>query len=141
MKTRQIIIIIAAAGSLAACGGRNGITKRDAPDELLTSRQAPLVMPPDYNLQPPRPGAPRPLAPDARTEAVNALFPDLPPEPPKSASEQALLQLSGADKADPAARNTVGDPGTVVVNKGFFTKTLVEAPAGGDRSIAAISAN
>jgi len=141
MKLTNILMIGALGALVAGCGGKTGFLNRDAPDELLAGRQAPLVVPPDYNLQPPKPGAPRPLAPDARTEAINALFPELPPEPPKSAAETAILQLSGADKADPTARSTVGDPGTVVVNKGFFTKTLVEAPAGGDRAIAAISAN
>ena len=138
-----IVQLTAAASllALAACGGKDGYTNRNAPDELLSGRQAPLVVPPDYNLIPPRPGAPRPLAPDARTEAINALFPELPPEPPKSASEEALLQLSGATKADPAARSTAGDPETVVVNKGFFTKALVEAPAGGNPAIAAIQTN
>lgn len=123
---------------LAGCGGGRGFLGRDAPDELLAGRQAPLVVPPDYNITPPKPGAPRPLAPDARQEAIQALFP-VAPEPPKSASEQAVLDGAGAARADPAARSTVGSPDTTVVNKGAFVRELVGAPAGGDPSVAQVS--
>lgn len=121
---------------LAGCGS-NGLLRRGAPDELLTARQAPLVVPPDYNLMPPAPGAPRPLAPDARTEALQTLFPEA--QPPKSAAETLLLQQSGGDRRDATARATVGDPATVVVNKGAFTRTLVDAPPlAGDPAVATV---
>ena len=47
---------------LAGCSGDKltrtfGLT-RDAPDEYTVTTRAPLSMPPDYNLRPPRPGAP-----------------------------------------------------------------------------------
>jgi len=50
--------------SLAACGGESlsdtlGYGK-SAPDEFAIVTKAPLVIPPDYSLRPPRPGALRP---------------------------------------------------------------------------------
>lgn len=137
--TRTILLLSALA--LAACGGNKGLLgNRNAPDELLAGRQAPLVIPPDYNLTPPAPGAPRPLAPDARQEAVQALFPETAPEPPKSDGEIALLEAAGALRnTDPTARSTVGDPETTVVNKGAFIRELIGAPAGGNRQVAQVS--
>lgn len=130
------LLALAALASLAGCGS-SGLFSRGAPDELASGRQAPLVVPPDYNLAPPTPGSPRPLAPDARTEALQALFPDN--APPRSAAETELLRQSGADRADPTARSTVGDPDTVVVNKGAFLKSVMDAPAAaGDPAIASI---
>lgn len=49
---------------LSACSGDDlsrsfGLT-RDTPDEFTVTTRAPLSMPPDYALRPPRPGAARP---------------------------------------------------------------------------------
>ena len=54
------IALIAGLGAMtAACGG-GGLLNRDRPDEFAVQRQAPLVVPPEFNLVPPQPGAPRP---------------------------------------------------------------------------------
>jgi hypothetical protein len=59
--------------SLTACSGdlerTFGLT-RDAPDEFTVTTRAPLSMPPDYTLTPPRPGASRPqeLTPTQQAE-------------------------------------------------------------------------
>src|SRR3546814_20456063 len=44
------------ATTLSACGS-NSLFNRDRPDEMAVSRQAPLVVPPDFSLTPPAPGA------------------------------------------------------------------------------------
>ena len=59
---RMTFRILAAAGTLAllsACS-TGLIANRDSPDEFAVQRQAPLVVPPDFQLVPPAPGAPRP---------------------------------------------------------------------------------
>ena len=56
---RNLLILSAAALSLVACKS-NDIADRKRPDEFAIGKQAPLVIPPDYALAPPRPGAPRP---------------------------------------------------------------------------------
>ena len=57
---------------LSGCGGEDASRtfglQRDAPDEFQVTTRAPLSMPPDFALRPPRPGTPRPqdqTGPDA----------------------------------------------------------------------------
>jgi len=53
-----------------------GLT-RDAPDEFMVTTRAPLSMPPDFNLRPPRPGASRPQEQSERDQAEAALVPQV----------------------------------------------------------------
>lgn len=134
MKFR-ILGVCAAALTVAACGGG-----RNTPDEFAVSRQAPLVIPPDYALTPPKPGSPRPLVADSQTQAMQALFGEGVALPPKSPAEQQLLDKAGGDKTDPTARSTVGDPDTVVVDKGTMVKDILAAPANAtDPKVAQVS--
>jgi Protein of unknown function (DUF3035) len=74
-----------------------GLT-RDAPDEYTVTTRAPLSMPPDYNLRPPRPGAPRPQEQSERQQAAEALVPQLAlgtPQGNVSAGQAALLEETG----------------------------------------------
>jgi Protein of unknown function (DUF3035) len=74
-----------------------GLT-RDAPDEYTVTTRAPLSMPPDYNLRPPRPGAPRPQEQSERQQAEEALVPQLAlgaPQGTASPGQTALLQEAG----------------------------------------------
>lgn len=50
-----------------------GQTKR-SPDEFRVVTRAPLSLPPDYNLRPPAPGAPRPQEGTSRDQAQSAVF-------------------------------------------------------------------
>lgn len=114
--------------ALAACG-KSGLAGHKGPDELAISRSAPLVVPADFNLLPPRPGAPRAAGQDAQSAAMEALFgPGVKP-PPKSPAEQQLLDKAGAGQVDPAIRSQAGDPQTSTVNKGAFLRELMDAPA------------
>jgi hypothetical protein len=65
---------------LAACSGdeltRTFGLSRDAPDEFQVTTRAPLSMPPDFSLRPPRPGASRPQELSQRQQAEAALVPD-----------------------------------------------------------------
>ncbi|MEO0499514.1 MAG: DUF3035 domain-containing protein [Pseudomonadota bacterium] len=126
----KVLAISAASLLLASCGGGGGalLGNRNAPDEMAITRNAPLVVPPDFALEPPRPGAPRAMQADAQTQAMEALFgPGVRP-PPKSTAETLLLDDAGATNPDPAARSTAGDPDTLVVDKGAQVKDIVAAP-------------
>ena len=63
---RRLPILIAALVSLPLLvGGCSNIREtlglsKQSPDEFKVVSRAPLSMPPDYNLKPPTPGAPRP---------------------------------------------------------------------------------
>lgn len=74
-----------------------GLT-RAAPDEFTVTTQAPLSLPPDYTLRPPRPGAPRPQDQSDRQQAAEALVPQLAlnaPQGTMSPGQEALLQQVG----------------------------------------------
>jgi len=94
-------IALSAAGCAgigkAVGGGKN------PPDEFAIATKAPLVVPPDYALRPPRPGESRPqeLSPSERARQV--LLGDATAAPP-TAGEQKLLQQAGATVADPNIR-------------------------------------
>jgi hypothetical protein len=118
----------AAALFLSGCGG-GGVAGRARPDEFAVARNAPLVIPPDYSLVPPKAGQPSTEG-EARSEALQALFGG---PAPRSQSETSLLNSTGGDRAVVGARSVVGDPSTTVVDKGTTTQTIVAAPAGPGR--------
>lgn len=135
---KSVLLVPALALIVAGCGG-GGVFSRGKPDEFAVGRAAPLVIPPDFSLTPPKPGAPRPQAVDSQGQALQALFPSN-RAPAPSESEKNLLDESGAtpDRTI-GARSTVGDPDTVVVDKGTFTREIVAAPATAGDGTATVS--
>ena len=67
------VLAIGATLMLSGCGS-SGLFNRVRPDEFAVQRQAPLVVPPDFALTPPQPGAPRPSSHSAQQDALDALF-------------------------------------------------------------------
>lgn len=128
-KAVLVLGLVAAAGTLASCGGRKGgvFAGRSGPDEFLVARQQPLVIPPDFALNPPKPGAPRPQEADSSTQALQALFGG---QAQRSPVEAGVTAQAGASRADPGIRSEAGDPGTETVDKGATTRTILAAPAG-----------
>jgi Protein of unknown function (DUF3035) len=128
MRRTSILIAVAVCLPLVAGGCTSvketlGLTKQ-SPDEFKVVSRAPLSMPPDYNLRPPTPGAPRPQEGTPRDQAAAAVFgypnsgtglaPDqIPPigegeaESAQSSGESALLQSAGASGVDPNIRQIV----------------------------------
>lgn len=125
MRTFAIILVLGLA--LSGCGS-TGLLNRERPDEFAVSRQAPLVVPPDFSLAPPNPGAPRPQDNDASSQALDALFGG---PAPRSAIEKDALGRAGASAA--GIRSTVGDPQTNTVAKGSVTRDILAAPEGDGR--------
>ena len=125
MRTIATLLVLSAA--LAGCGS-TGLLNRERPDEFAVSRQAPLVVPPDFSLTPPNPGAPRPQDNDASSQALDALFGG---PAPRSAIEKDALGRAGA--AATGIRSTVGDPQTNTVAKGSVTRDILAAPEGDGR--------
>lgn len=123
-KTKTLALLALACGALAACGG-GGLLNRDRPDEFAVQRQAPLVVPPDFSLTPPAPGAPRPTEGTASEQALDVLFGG---PAPRSSVETSALGRAGT--ADPGIRSAVGDPETNTVAKGRVTRDIVAAPEG-----------
>lgn len=122
--------LILAAGllsTLSACGGGGGLFNRERPDEFAVSRQAPLVIPPDFALVPPAPGTPSANAVDSSKAAMEAMFGG---PAQRSATESATLNAAGRANAAAGIRSTAGDPGTEVVDKGATTRDIIAAPEG-----------
>ncbi|WP_374377576.1 DUF3035 domain-containing protein [Dongia sp.] len=117
--------LLAAPALLAGCSTSTkealGLTKR-SPDEFEVVSNAPLSMPPDYNLRPPAPGSPRPQEGTTRDQAQQVVFgypgaggaPSKLPEigvgeasSAQSAGEASLLQSAGISGVDPNIRQVV----------------------------------
>ena len=110
---------------LSGCG-KSGFD-RARPDEFAVARQAPLVIPPDFALVPPAPGAARPQDTAGNAQTLDALFGG---SAARSAAERTTVQAAGADTAERGIRSNVGDPDTNVVDKGATTRDIVAAPEG-----------
>lgn len=132
-KTTAAILITAATAMLAGCGG-GGLFNRDRPDEFAVQRQAPLVVPPDFALTPPQPGAPRPADRGAAQQTLEALFGG-----PAPRSEVEKNTIGRAGSAAPGIRSTVGDPDTHTVAKGDVTRDILAAPQGDGREAQAVA--
>ncbi len=126
-KAQALFALTGGALLLSACGG-GGLFNRQRPDEFAVQRQAPLVVPPDFALVPPAPGAPRPTEQSTAAQAQSALFG---PPSARSGVESSVGQKAG--QAAPSIRSTVGDPGTNTVQKGEVTRDIIGAPEGDGR--------
>lgn len=115
----RLTMIAAVAGLGVALSGcqsvreATGVAKL-APDEFTILTKAPLIVPPDYNLRPPQPGAADRNMGSPVDEARDALF----QEDPNAAAaalgdgysdaERQLLARSGGSIADPSIRQQIG---------------------------------
>jgi Protein of unknown function (DUF3035) len=93
-----------AALVLAGCGSGMDLSRsfgltRDAPDEFTVTTQVPLSMPPNFNVRPPDPGAPRPQQLSEQQQAQEALVPQIALNGPQtgapSTGQAALVQAAG----------------------------------------------
>ena len=126
MKNRSSLLFVLASAAfvLNGCMGQQDNvfgTEKEAPDEFAVYSRAPLSLPPDFGLRPPKPGATRPQTVMTRNEAKKALLSDshnLPRPKATSAAQSepdmtpgvlALLNNTGADQADPDIRNIVNN--------------------------------
>jgi hypothetical protein len=113
--------------ALSACGSGGGLSGRDRPDEYAVSRQAPLVIPPDFALVPPAPGAAPAASADSSRQAMDAMFGG---PAARSPAEAAALRSAGRENATPGIRSEVGDPSGTVVDKGATARDIIAAPEG-----------
>lgn len=125
-------ILVAAVGLLlAGCSHGRGLRHAGGPDEFAVPRQAPLVIPPDFTLTPPQPGAARQNDAGPASDAQNALFGTA---APRSPSENAALDAAGRSDADPGIRSSAGSPTTNTPDKGQTTRDIIAAPEGDGQS-------
>jgi hypothetical protein len=119
---------------LGGCSGSD-ITRtfglnREAPDEFQVTTRAPLSMPPDFTIRPPRPGAPRPQEQTDTTAAEAALVPEAAlaqssaaPTPGQSALVSAAGPAAPADiRRKVEAEAALDSPGQSLTDRLMFWK-------------------
>lgn len=142
-KTATALLACGLTAALAGCDesvSRSLGLDRRAPDETRVVEQAPLEIPPDFDLRPPAPGAPRPQERAARDAAAELVLgpeaaEELPAAAPGTPGERSLLEMAGAGDADPAIRAVVNREASVFAtdNPGFVDELMFwesSAPAG-----------
>src|SRR4051812_36271746 len=112
-NTRAVILVLLCGTVLAGCSSLRSMAglQKKSPDEFAVTTKAPLVIPPDFNLRPPTPGAPPTNQLDPTATAEQALFNNSDPQTVAngmrgnySMSEKLLLAHAGAQNADPGVR-------------------------------------
>ena len=118
--THKFLILISfiAAGSLLVSGCTSKQSnvfgeEKNAPDEFTVYSRAPLSMPPDFGLRPPKPGATRPQTIVSRNQAKDALL--------SRGSTPALNEPKG-DNSQTDANQTPGI--TVLLNNTGATQAI-----------------
>ena len=129
-------LALASLLGLAACGGDSltrtfGLT-RDAPDEFQVTTRAPLSMPPDFSLRPPRPGSSRPQELTQQEQAEAALAPAAAlgrGEPSSSPGQQALLAAAGPPAPAGIRGRVDGETALDAPSRSFSDRLLFWQPA------------
>ena len=130
----KLAVLGVAAASLMGCESVRhaaGLGK-EAPDEFAVVTKQPLVIPPEFNLRPPRDGAPPTNQVNPTTSAQSTLFDTDPATAAKfitgdfSQAEKLLLAQAGAANTDPAIRQEVASDGRAMeaADVGFTEKLL-----------------
>lgn len=163
----ECLVIVACLVSLGACAQGTvqdalGMGKR-SPDEFAVVTRAPLIMPPDYGLRPPRPGESRPGV-DTPTEQARASLLGQPADAVRdgdpqvvtaafdeaasglSEGEQALVSSASTTPRDPEIRQKLAAENLQLaeVEQALFTRlvkwkqpaslgTTIDAPAESER--------
>lgn len=106
------------------------------PDEYQVVERAPLSMPPDYQLTPPKPGAPRPQEGAAKEKAIDAVLGEkgkkqgymataaAPSYKSKAVTE--VLRMAGSENTDPDIRSVIDTENRAYVkaDKSFIDKIV-----------------
>lgn len=130
MKRSLAILSVSILGLTVSACGSNNVFSRDRPDEFAVSRQAPLIVPPEYSLTPPAPGSARPAGESTAEQTLRTLFGG---PSPRSAAETAIISSADGDRAAPGIRSNVGNADTQVVDKGRTVRDILAAPQGDGR--------
>jgi hypothetical protein len=101
------VVVIGLALTLSSCTEFKRAVGIDpvSPDEFAVESRAPLTIPPDFDLRPPQPGAPRPQEKTAAQKAEADLAQAGPGQPGDQSSgiDPRMLALNNGERADPNA--------------------------------------
>ena len=119
---KALIAVVMAATALGGCAHKS--SRAATADEFAVTRNAPLVIPPDFNLAPPVAGTGGLTPSDAQQQAIDALFGG---PAPRSPGETSMLDAAGRNDAQIGIRSQVWDPDTRLVDKGQTTVQILAA--------------
>ena len=139
MRVLRFAVLGASLVTLAACDTfreEAGLTKQ-SPDEFAVTTKAPLIIPPDFNLRPPSPGAAPLNQIDPTSSAELAMFNNADPATVAaqmtgnySASEKMLLANAKTQTADPTVRAQLqSDEKNMQGADPSFTDRILGSPA------------
>lgn len=144
-RARRLVPLVGLAGAaflLTACETVRNVVGGDKapPDEFAVVSKAPLIMPPDYNLKPPKPGAP-PLNQVSPTESAQAALYNTDPKTVAttitgnySEGEKMLLAQAGAAAATNSIRQQIAadNRGLDSADESFTDRLLFDSNTTGD---------
>lgn len=122
MRKVLTVLVIAAAATTSGCGAFRSHAR--TPDEFAVARNAPLIIPPDFNLAPPVAGTAGISAGEAQQQAIDTLFGG---PAQRSPGETSMLDAAGRNDAQLGIRSQVWDPQTRIVDKGPTTVKILTA--------------
>ena len=134
MNTKPVLFAVAliTLPLLSGCGSMGGILGGNQAAAPSVGRAAPLVVPPDFALEPTAVSVMRP-AQAGQEQMLETLFGGI---ATRSAAERAISTTSGT--AELGIRSSVGDPQTTTVNKGSITSDIIAAPEGDGQTAQAV---
>ena len=134
MNKKPIILSAAALtlSLLSGCSSLDNLAGGNQSAAAPIGRAAPLVVPPDFALEPTATTAVR-SAEGGPEQVLEALFGGT---APRSAAERVISGTSSS--AEMGIRSSVGDPLTNTVNKGSITRDIIAAPEGDGQTAQAV---
>lgn len=128
MTTRTILFGLLAASALVSTGCSSASKalgmKKTTPNEFNILTKPPLVVPPEYNLRPPRTGELNVEEKYATAAARRALLGEIDPAQP-SQGESLLIAKAGGNSADPAVRVIIDGQNSIErKSRGFADRVI-----------------
>jgi hypothetical protein len=124
-RVSLIVVCLAGASLLSGCSDIKQMVGLDQsmPDEFAVESRAPLTIPPDFNLRPPEPGAPRPQEKSTEQQAEQIMEQAGPGVPGKQASD---MRLRSAENGLPnvGGNPQAPDPSGIVGSQSLSNKLL-----------------
>jgi Protein of unknown function (DUF3035) len=128
--------ILSLVGAVAVAGctdfKRSIGLEQTMPDEFAVESRAPLTIPPDFDLRPPTPGAPRPQEKSADQQAKDVMAEAGPGEPGNKASDFRLRRSEDGLPDIGARSGQAPDPNAAVADRSLSGKLLDYGNAGDD---------
>jgi hypothetical protein len=148
---KAVIAVMLSAAALSGCDTLRdaaGLAKK-SPDEFAVTTKAPLIIPPDFNLRPPAPGAPPANQLDPTSTAQNAMFNNSDPQTVAAGmrgdytpGEKLFLANARVQNADPGVRAKLQADSRVMQNADSdFTDRVLGGGATPDTAGKAVNAD